>query len=252
MAPEVQSGLWYDNKADAYGIGLISWWMLFGTNYSKDSDWDVVEQSFPSGEVVEQVDDFLSRLLEESPVDRWTVKAARRHPLLGDIPPSDATDAVVATEGSVTENTALINRNASNPAAIALAPPEVAVLLVTLVDVPPTEPVKGNNTYSGLADDIVEVEAFGDGLTSNVLAAPSIFLSTDARPVKRKREASSSSSSRVTTDDTSRAKRWRASPSANGKDEINDEATWSLDRVRRGAATYVKSLWSVTRGWARG
>ncbi|KAG9030169.1 hypothetical protein FRB95_004262 [Tulasnella sp. JGI-2019a] len=79
MAPKVELGKKYNNKVDAYGVGLIAWWMwvmsthiLLGGNTNPSA--------FST-----QVRSFLKALLAQSPSERSTVKEARLHPLVRDI-----------------------------------------------------------------------------------------------------------------------------------------------------------------------
>ncbi|KAG9024556.1 hypothetical protein FRB95_011354 [Tulasnella sp. JGI-2019a] len=131
MSPEVQMGRRHDKKVDAYALGLILWWMLFGSTYFKDCDmvpkvidWNVVAKE----DVL--VLDFLHRLLEESPEQRWTVKAARRHPLVAHISSSTATDTDAISQGSVVASAAPSNGNASND----IIPPSQSLSIASGLD----------------------------------------------------------------------------------------------------------------------
>ncbi|KAG8988291.1 hypothetical protein FRB94_003400 [Tulasnella sp. JGI-2019a] len=110
-APEVLIEPTHDNKVDAWAIGLILWGMLFGPTYFVEDpstggntiNWDVVKTKkaeegkakkarakAASNKVWSQVEHLLRRLLASKPTARWTVKAARKHPLFRDIAPTVA------------------------------------------------------------------------------------------------------------------------------------------------------------------
>ncbi|KAG9024362.1 Serine/threonine-protein kinase H1 [Tulasnella sp. JGI-2019a] len=246
MSPEVQSGLTHDNKVDSYAIGLILWWMLYGSTYFKDSDttpkiidWDVItnEDSL--------VLDFLHKLLEESPKERWTVKAARRHPLVGHIAPIPATDTVVIPQGSVVES----DDNASTSTAHLPTPTDVPAIPAASTSVAPIASTRNGPTETDLSEFIVEDMLAGDVSTSSDdSSAPGPPTPAGVRSAKRNRVGSTSSLLRVIADEAPSAKRRKANHSTSSK-EINDEATWTLNRVRRKTAGYVKSVWGAARYW---
>ncbi|KAG8997791.1 hypothetical protein FRB94_007440 [Tulasnella sp. JGI-2019a] len=231
MSPEVQKGLKHDNKVDAYDVGLILWWMLFGSTYFKDSDttpkiieWDVIANRDSL------VLDFLHKLLEESPKERWTVKAMRRHSLLGNNASSLATDTIVISEGSVAEGD-------SNPLTSSAIPTDsVGVALANTMG---SGPICAN-----LSELIIEGTPAGDVSTSSEVSSTSASsVTASVRFVKRNREVSSSSPAPS-------GKRRKVNPSTNDT-EINDEVAWTLDNVRMKTTSYVKSVSSAVHEWGQ-
>ncbi|KAG8989448.1 hypothetical protein FRB94_014383 [Tulasnella sp. JGI-2019a] len=242
MSPEVQMGVMHDNKVDAYALGLMLWWMLFGSTYFKDSDtvpkvidWDVVAKE----DLL--VSDFLHKLLEESPARRWTVKAARWHPLVGHIL-SSTRAPVIGSEGSATGGAAPSNGNASTST--------VPELHAGWTSVTPTETMENGPIDANLSVFIVEGMLLNDVSTSSdVLSTPSPSLLASARPVKHKRDVSISNPLQVTTDDAPSAKRWKANPSTNNK-EIKNEGAWTLNHMW--IKSYIKSVWGFACEWRQG
>ncbi|KAG9005817.1 Calcium/calmodulin-dependent protein kinase type 1 [Tulasnella sp. JGI-2019a] len=198
MAPEVEEGKQEcDNKVDIYGIGLISWWMLFGSTYSKDSNWDVVTERFTSDKDALQVKDFLSRLLEPDPTERWTAEMARNHPLIRDYEWS-----VGALGGPVTEGAALSEANATALLALPAVPAEAT----------PIQPVGNIPNVTELSENIVEAMLFRSILTPSVSECSetlSFHMALSPTPDERKRDPTE-----VDDDGARSAKRRKGNPPA--------------------------------------
>ncbi|KAG8992012.1 Calcium/calmodulin-dependent protein kinase type 1, partial [Tulasnella sp. JGI-2019a] len=111
-APEVLTESTHNNKVDSWAIGLILWDMLFGTTYFVEDpsaeantiNWGVVKTKrameveaaktkaakAASNKAWSQVEELLRGLLLLTPNARWTVGAARQHPLVRNIASSVA------------------------------------------------------------------------------------------------------------------------------------------------------------------
>ncbi|KAG9004513.1 Calcium/calmodulin-dependent protein kinase type IV [Tulasnella sp. JGI-2019a] len=228
-APEVVSGQAYDKKVDSYGIGLLLWWMLFDCIiYSKDSSWEVIPEKFPRDAV--RITSFLSTLLTESPDERWTVEAARRHPLVRDV----KIDAPATPDEPIAESAALSNDDSVTSPVAALSAPSTVV--------PPVEPMENAPVAIQLSEDIVAAMLLSGDSTSisETSGTPDFPPSVDLISGKRKREVSTSE---VVIEETLMTKRQKASQSAI---DAEGKEAWSFDRVREGVASHIKSVWSAT------
>ncbi|KAG9022118.1 Calcium/calmodulin-dependent protein kinase type 1 [Tulasnella sp. JGI-2019a] len=198
MAPEVEEGKQKcDNKVDIYGIGLISWWMLFGSTYSKDSNWDVVTEKITSENDASQVKDFLSKLLESDPAQRWTAEMARNHPLVRGYKWS-----TVAPGEPVAEDAALSDVNAA----------ALPALPAVLAEATPIQPVGDVPEATELSENIVEAMLFRSILTPSVSEGsetPSFHIALSPTPDERKRDPNE-----VDDDGERSAKRRKGNPPA--------------------------------------
>ncbi|KAG9030162.1 Serine/threonine-protein kinase H1 [Tulasnella sp. JGI-2019a] len=217
MAPEAMNRGTYDNKVDAYGIGRILWWMLSNTPFFDDDQaWDEFRAQLPSGAVGSQIEDFLQRLLAPEPEERWTVTAARQHPLVRDIAPRTTTSSAVIAGESVAEDAALNNGDVLTSVAMPPPPPAVAATPVASGDIPLIQPIESALIAADLSVGIVETMRSSTSSVPEVSGTSSLALPLGVGPAKRKREVSASSPLAVVSGNgPSRTKRRKASPSAN-------------------------------------
>ncbi|KAG9015102.1 hypothetical protein FRB94_004221 [Tulasnella sp. JGI-2019a] len=217
MVPEAMNRGTYDNKVDAYGIGRILWWMLSNTPFFDDDQaWDEFRAQPPSGAVGSQIEDSLQRLLAPEPEERWTVTAARQHPLVRDIAPRTTTSSAVIAGESVAEDAALNNGDVLTSVAMPPAPPAVAATPVASGDIPLIQPIESALIAADLSVGIVETMRSSTSSVPEVSGTSSLALPLGVGPAKRKQEVSASSPLAVVSGNgPSRTKRRKASPSAN-------------------------------------
>ncbi|KAG9013867.1 Serine/threonine-protein kinase H1 [Tulasnella sp. JGI-2019a] len=180
------------------------------------------------------------------PSERWTVKAARRHPLVRDIVSSTATDAVVS-EQPVAESAVL---SPYSDAISPFVPTEIEIVSLASTGILLIEPMEHVPVTASLSTLIVEGMLLNPSALDN-LSTTSVPPPTGPTSTKRKREVLDSPPEVAMAEDVSNPKRRKGDLPADDGKQVKGKLVWSLDRVKE-TASYFKSVWSVRNWWRRG